>query len=137
MEELDFEMPSPWPHRIAMIFGLLCFVLAVWTLTEYFSTGDDRQEVLAQLEVPLTPGDLAQETKAESLRQSYKALSLERTLWARRALGLGIAGLILFFGGYLCAGFRHLHEGLKWQVIDDAEDAKTRDDPLIFKPESD
>jgi hypothetical protein len=133
MEEFDFETPSAWPHRIAMILGLVCFALTIWTIMEYRGVSQRRAYVLMTLEAPLQPGAEVETGQLDGLRKSYKVLSMERTLWARRALGLTIAGLVLFVGGYICAGFRHLHEDLKWQIIDEAEDAQTRDDPLIFK----
>jgi hypothetical protein len=133
MEEFDFDIPSPWPHRLAMFLGLVCLGLMVWGMFQYADVVERRAYVLTTLEAPVDPGIKVDPERLEPLRQSYKALGIERTLWGRRVLGLAIAGLILFIGGYLCAGFRKLHEGLKWQVIDDAEDARTRDDPLIFK----
>lgn len=112
--------PSPWPVRVAWIFGAACLLLGGWSwrnVAEHDAVVRELER-RADIAVSGTQGDPALIDMRRQLDELRQARG-EATLWRRRRLGFFIAAGLLWFGAYVGGALRRLHERMAWTVRDD------------------
>ena len=106
--------PSRWPYRVAYVLALLTLVGAFGAWVEVAEAESRREAVLASVDQAEQNG--ADNHVLRSMMASYRDHRKEAMEWSRRRLGLFLAFLILFIGGFIGTGLVNLHEKMVWQV---------------------
>ena len=112
--------PSPWPHYLMLVFGVVSIVAAGYT----WGRVSDQSDKIAALQVTLENSETAgaDDDTLRALLRSQRDLTRIESTWKRRRLGFFILAAILILGGFFASGLHGLHSKMVWQERDAPDD---------------
>ena len=116
VREVIAPPPSPWPHYLMLVLGVVSIVAA----SHAWSRVSDQGDKIEALQVTIENAEAAS-TDDDTLRallRSQRDLTRIEITWKRRRLGFFILATILILGGFFASGLHGLHRKMVWQERD-------------------